>query len=178
MAEFDAHAEPALVKLTVENQSAADTGAKPEIHDIMHACRSAEAGFSECRAIGVVRHANSSVGRFGKHGTKRYVAPSRQIRGEEHDAGARIERPGRGDANWSIVGDSSRRCHLVTKRAHPRDDVSRARFSARWGALPMEDAAVGSNCRHAQIRSTQIDCQHASNGAHASLTLPHRLSLS
>ena len=92
MAKLDAHAEPALVEPAVEDQAAADSSAKSKIDDIVHAGGRAKTGLAQRRAVRVIRDANRPIRGGRKQWSKWNVAPTRQIRGKEHDASARIKR--------------------------------------------------------------------------------------
>ena len=115
VADLGGETAPARQEAPVGHDPAADAGAHRDVDDVGEAAAGAEAPLGERGDVGVVLQPDLEAQPRRQEVAQRHVAPAGQGRRVVHDAGGRVQRTGRADAE---TGDRD----VGPGRPHPPDE--------------------------------------------------------
>ena len=117
----------AVIDAAIEHNPGADPSADRGAENVSITSARTPQGFCQCRGIAVIVDSNRQTISFRYSVGQREIAPARQVRRINHDAGPRIERARSADPD---AGDSSPGFRVAGRRA---DRVDRGSHSSQTG---------------------------------------------
>jgi len=103
-------------------------------------------------------HAHHQARRVAEARRQREAAPARHVRHLVDHAGARVERPGRGDTD-PPGGPVGARCQLRGQPDDRGDDGIRPAGRRGGDPPPVQHGPVARHARGAQVRAAEVDRQ-------------------
>ena len=155
MAQLGCQTTSAQQQLAVDNDTTADPGADRQVEHVVRALSGAMTPFGQRRQISIIAEADGPTQLCGQFGFQGDIAPAGQIGGFVDNAGHRVERPGRADADPPLAAGGGQ---LLDGFDDAANDVVGSLIGLCLNLVGLERARGGSvEPGDSQVGAAQVD---------------------